>query len=79
MTKAGVLLKSWQAISGGKKLALITVILTLQAATGFFVFYTGDTRYGFTPSMYLPIIIAAVLYKTKVRGIYNPFGEAAPR
>ncbi|MBT9172202.1 MAG: Phytochrome-like protein cph1 [Syntrophomonadaceae bacterium] len=64
MTKAGDLLRSWQAISGGKKLALILMILTLQAATGFFVFYTGGTKYVFTHSMYLPIIIAAVLYKT---------------
>lgn len=59
------MLKSWQAISGGKKLALIPVILTLQTATGLFVFYTGGTRYAFAHLMYLPIIIAAVLYKTK--------------
>ncbi len=66
MSKRGLtdFLRAWPAVNRKKKLAAILIILILQLGTGFFVYFTGGTRLVFTHSMYVPVIIAAVLFKT---------------
>jgi len=43
----------------------IVIIATLLVGCGLFVYYTGGIKYVFSHSMYIPIVLAAVIFRTK--------------
>jgi PAS domain S-box-containing protein len=55
----------WNQAPVTKKSLAALIIVFLLVGCGFFVYYTGGVRYVFAHSMYLPIIFAAIFFKTR--------------
>ncbi len=59
------LLNRWQMTSMINRFLAALIIAALMISCGFLVYYAGGIKYVYSYTMFLPIILAAILFKTK--------------